>query len=501
MHSERAVPPAGDPAAWHTLGAAHLRAGRIEEATQAARRAVTLAPRNPTTLLLLGQCAVTAGHPAEARAIADALARLPLTRAEWRDALGSLFTFCEDPESAREFFAQAVSMAPGRLDYRYHLATAQRMTGDIGGALASVDVVLAREPSHVPALYLRSDLRRHDAQHNHVRELSALLTRPGLPAAAQIMLCFALFKELEDLGRDAEAFGHLERGCALQKKQYPYSVETDIDTMGRLAAAHDDIAHGGDPTIGEECIFVFGLPRSGTTLLDRMLDMHPSVRSIGESPAFPRVIIEAAEEAAGRGLGKLQLVEVTRALDPGPIAAAYLAAIRPRMAGAMRYLDKQPLNYLYAGLIARSLPGARLVLVVREPEDACFALYKTLFAGAYPFSYDLVDLGRYYAAWHRLVGHWRRLLGDRLLIVQYEALIADPAAAVRRVLEHTELPWDERCLEFHRNPRAVTTASAAQVRQPIYGASVGKWRRFERHLRPLTGVLAAQSPAGGWRLV
>ena len=172
-----------------------------------------------------------------------------------------------------------------------------------------------------------------------------------------------------------------------------------------------------------------------------------------------------------------------------PEGERYIAGTRPQTGGKRRFIDKLPLNYLYAGLIRRALPRARIVALAREPMDSCYAMYKTLFTSAYPFSYDLDDLGRYYLAWQRLLRHWQEVLGDALLVVSYEKLVDDQEAVTRRILAHCELPWQVECLEFHVRPGAVLTASATQVRRPLYGTSVGKWRHYEEQLRPLARYL------------
>ena len=202
---------------------------------------------------------------------------------------------------------------------------------------------------------------------------------------------------------------------------------------------------------------------------------------------------------AGRALGKREFVARSLEVDPSALGRAYLAAARPGAGGAGRWIDKQPLNYLYAGLIARALPAARIVALAREPMDGCYAMLKTLFTGAYPFTYHLEELGHYYAAWHRLMRHWQAVLGERLLIVHYEDLVQNPEQVSRRMLAHCGLSWEPACLAFDSQSTAVTSASAVQVRQRLYSSSIGKWRRFERQLAPLARILEARRPAGGWR--
>jgi hypothetical protein len=317
----------------------------------------------------------------------------------------------------------------------------------------------------------------------------------------EITLCFAIAKELEDVSRYGMSFQYLKRGCDLQRRQITYDVTDDIATIDRLIQLHNHAAldsGGGFET--EECIFVLGLPRSGTTLVERIVSSHSTVHAAGELQAFPTEAIRAVQRRTGRAVGKLDFVELALEVDPTALGHAYIGATRPQTGRKPRFVDKMPLNYLYAGLIHRALPRAPIVALAREPMDSCYAMYKTLFAGAYPFSYDLCDLGRYYAAWHRLMRHWRSLLGKSLLIVQYEDLVANQEAVSRRILEHCGLPWEDACLAFHEQKTAVTTASAVQVRRPIYSSSLGSWRHYEQELAPLAAVLSQAEPPAGWCL-
>jgi hypothetical protein len=262
--------------------------------------------------------------------------------------------------------------------------------------------------------------------------------------------------------------------------------------MDRIIARHDAVALArGRGHDNDEAIFVIGLPRSGTTLVESILAAHSEVQAGGELQAFPRACIEAVQALGGAMVPKLGFVERALEVDPRALGERYIAATRPQTGDRPRFTDKLPLNYLYAGLIRRALPRARIVALVREPMDSCYAMYKALFTGAYPFSYDLDELGRYHAAWQRLMRHWQSVLGDALLVVRYEELVTAQEAVTGRILHHCGLPWQDACLEFRGRSAAVATASAAQVRQPVYRTSIGKWRHYERQLQPLARHLAA----------
>jgi hypothetical protein len=279
-----------------------------------------------------------------------------------------------------------------------------------------------------------------------------------------------------------------------------YNVEDDVSTIDRIIQLHDHAAiencRGIEAT---ECIFVVGLPRTGTTLVEQILSSHSAVYGAGELPAFPAEIIKAVQRLAGRlQVGKHEFAELALKVDAAELGGSYLEATRPQTGHTPFFVDKLPTNYLYAGMIRRALPNARIIVLARDPMDSCFAMYRTLFSGAYPFSYDLSELAVYYAAWHRLIRHWQSVLGESLLVVRYEDLVLDYEATTRRLLAHCGLRWDDACLAFHKQTKAVTTASAVQVRRPLYLSSVGKWRNYQEYLKPLSESLKQLEPPRGW---
>ena len=490
-----------DAHVWHLLSNVKSRGGAWQAAILHAERALSLSPSDLGILLQYGQCLVALGRRSEALKIANQVATAKPDRADWNDALGTLFAHCEQPARALAFFERAVQSAPQNAFFIYNLATAQRMTGDLIGAEATLDQVIAAQPEDIRAYYTRADLRTQTAEANHIGEMVQLLNKGVKEPQQEIMLCFALAKELEDVGHYDRSFQYLRRGCDLQRRRLIYDVREDVTTIDRIIELHDQSAlesDGGFDT--EECIFVMGLPRSGTTLVERILATHSAVQGAGELQAFPTVAVHAVQEQMGRRVGKLDFVRCALAIEPAALGKAYIAATRPQTGHTPRFVDKMPMNYLYAGLIRRALPRARIIALAREPLDSCYAMYKTLFAAAYPFSYDLADLAQYYAAWHRLMSHWRSTLGESLLIVQYEDLVSDPDTVSRKLLAHCGLGWEEACLGLYEQGKGVTTASAVQVRRPIYSSSVGLWRRYERELAPLAAILHELAPPTGWRL-
>ncbi len=396
--------------------------------------------------------------------------------------LGLRYTLLGLHVEAGHCYAQAAALRPDDPACLYNHATALIALGELDAAEATLDRVLALAPGDGDAWYNRATLRRQTPQRNHVAQLEQQLSRLAPEDAGEIALCYALAKEREDLGEHAAAFAALRRGANARRRRLQYRVEDDLETMRLIAATFDAgfFARGHTGHDDLRPLFVVGLPRSGTTLVDRILGSHGSVASRGESSDLAQALVRLA----GPANGKADLVRRSAQLDFAALGRAYCATLP---AGAQaRTIDKTPGNFLYLGLIAAALPQARIVHLRRNPMDACLAMYKTLFRMAYPFSYDLDDLARYWLGYDRLMAHWRQVLpADRFLEVDYEQLVAEQEPVSRRLVEHAGLTWDEACLAFERNPQPTLTASAAQVRRPIYRSSVGLWRRYEHELAPL----------------
>ncbi|TQM03701.1 tetratricopeptide repeat protein [Pseudoxanthomonas sp. 3HH-4] len=396
--------------------------------------------------------------------------------------LGLRYTLLGLHMEAERCYAQAAALRPRDPGCLYNHATALTAMGELTAAETLLDRTIELAPDDDAAWYNRSTLRRQRAGDNHVAALERQLARLTNDHPARIGLCYALAKEREDLGLHAGSFAALREGADARKSRLRYRVEDDLDTLRLIQRNFDEnfFARKHDGYEDTRPLFVVGLPRSGTTLVDRILGSHADVSSRGESSDLAQAVVRLA----GPARDKAELVRRSATMDFRALGRAYCATLP---AGpAQRVIDKTPGNFLYLALVTAALPQARIVHLRRHPMDACYAMYKTLFRMAYPFSYDLDDLGRYWLGYDALMTHWRRVLpADRFLEVDYEALVADQEGSSRRLIAHAGLPWDDACLYFEQNPEPTLTASAAQVRLPIYSSSVGLWRRYEHELKPL----------------
>ena len=400
--------------------------------------------------------------------------------------LGLRYTLLGLHHEAEHCYRQALALRPGDARALYNHATALTALGELDEAEALLDEVIARTPADADAWYNRATLRRQTPARNHVAAIERQLASTAATAEARIALHYALAKEYEDLGRHPESFAALQRGADARRQRMAYRVEDDLDTMQQLASVFDAQFFQREGTGHDDArpIFIVGLPRSGTTLVDRILSAHPQVSSRGESPDLAQCVVRGSGPARTRA----ELIERSARMDFAALGRAYCSTLP---AGPhTRVIDKTPGNFLYLGLIARALPRARIIHLRRKPMDACYAIYKTLFRMAYPFSYSQQDLGRYWLGYHALMAHWREVLPQGMLLeIDYEALVDAQEASSRALVAHAGLPWDEACLHFERNAQPTLTASAAQVRQPIYRSSLGLWRRYADQLAPLRRIL------------
>jgi tetratricopeptide (TPR) repeat protein len=451
----------------------------LRQTQHAAHGLRACAPEHAKLAYLLMRLGRTA---AAEEAVAGAL-DLATGTADAYDGLAFVSMHLGRHERANELYQRAVALAPADPRFWYNLACSERSLGRLIEAEAACDRAIAADRDAYGSYLLRSELRVQSAAANHIEELRAALTQRPDDYRARVFLGYALGKELDDLERFDEAFEAFSAAAATRRARLEYDVALDEGKLKRIAEVYGE--NEPQPSAGSaepaRFIFIVGLPRSGTTLLERILTGLEGVRSNGETDNFSQALLKAAG-----GEGDV-FARAARA-DPAAVAREYARLARPG-ADATSILEKLPLNYLYLGAIRRALPGARIVLVSRSPLDSCFAMYRTLFAAGYPFSYDLAELGRYYAAYEQLMSHWRAQLGAQLLEVRYAELVGAPKQVGAAVAAHCGLRWDDVAIDIQRNKSVSLTASAAQVRRPIYGSSSGRWRHYEHHLGPLIAAL------------
>lgn len=487
------LPLAAHHAGVHYLaGVAHLEQHTLPLAVRHLQQAASLDPARAEFAACHAQALALARQPGAARAEADRAMALAPGDAATLNRVGNAYAECAAHAAAADAFARAAALTPGDPALHFNLATALVNTGDTAGAERGIETCLALEPRFWRAHLALANLHRQTPEGAHIQRLQTLLAGHDGDPEARLCLHFALAKEHEDLGHYGQAFEHYRQGNAAGREELAYDPAQDAAIFAAMERAFPEPLPAPDPgAAAAEPIFVFGLPRSGTTLVERILSSHPDVQAAGELLNFPM--------AVGRAWGRPgpfwhdpELTSRVREIDWARSGEGYLASTRPATGHAPRFVDKFPFNFLYAGFIARALPNARMICLRREALGTCLGNFRQPFVGKLPYyhySFDLDDIARYYVLFDRLMAHWRRVLPGRVLELRYEALVDAQEAETRRLLEHCGLPWHAACLHFERNAAPVATASSLQVRQPLFRSAIGHWRHYESELAPLRANL------------
>jgi Flp pilus assembly protein TadD len=476
-----------NPQGWFLLGMVEAQAGRIARAVPLVEAAVARRPE-AEHLAQLARLLILLRRDGDA---ADAARRAWALRPDDAlslDTIGCVQARLGDHEASVAPFSAAVAIEPDNPEFRFNLAAASGFTGRVADARQHYEAVIARDPGNARAHYALSILSRQTREDNHVPRLERALQGAATPAD-KLRLHYALAKEHEDLGQATPAFYHLSTANTAHKRDIGYDFASDAAIFDAIEAMFaDPEALRGTGYADAAPIFVIGMPRTGTTLVDRILSSHPDVASAGELQAMP-IAVKQLAATRSRLVIDPETVRASASLDPRAIGEAYLArAAHHRSAASARFTDKLPTNFLYAGHIARALPNARIVCLRRNPMDTVWSNYKNLFAAGsayYAYSNDLFDIARYYARFDRLMAMWQRLFPGRILELGYEALVADQEGETRRLLSHCGLVWEDACLNFHENDAAVATPSAAQVRRPMNADGVARWKAHADALEPV----------------
>jgi tetratricopeptide (TPR) repeat protein len=479
--------------AWFLAGLVRLAAGQREAALHAFANVVKLAPGHGLAWAHAAELCVTSGRMTDAEhALASAI-RLHDPSPNAQHMIGLVLSMLEAHDAALPWYARASAAEPANLGFLMNQATGLMYTGRLDEARRVVATVLAHDPQHAMAHWLLAGLRRA-TDDSHLHTMRAQLDAGGAASPqTAAYLHYACGKELEDLGRWAEAFNAFSSGAAARRNALEYDEAEDVALFDTLSATFTRgwLQQGSTAGNDDPAIFIVGQPRSGTTLIERVLTAHPEVQPAGELRHF----IDALRHvSASHDLPRLSgaLAERAAAADLPALARTYLASTRRYAVNGRRFVDKQLSNYLYLPLILKTFPRARVLHVRRAPMDACFSSFKQLFTTAYPHSYRLDELARHYARYDRLMTQWRERFADRFIEVWYEDVVGDLEGSTRRLLDSLGLPWHADCLAFHRQANAVSTASAVQVREPAHTRSVGRWRRYATQLQPLHDTLTSE---------
>jgi len=480
--------------ALQTLAEAYLGdAERISDAEAMLRRVTTLAPSLASAWALLGTLLHETDRPAEAIECQRRVVELePGNAASWA-GLGAAYAKVSDMERSADAYARSLELDPKRPGIHMSRAHSLKTLGRQEEAVREYRAAIAQKPDFGEAYWSMANLKVFRFAPEEVAAMEAQLADEELSENAAIHFRFALGKSCEDAGDYDRAFHHYHAGNQRQRQLVyhdPVGFEAKHERIAEVFSRELLARHAGHGFAADAPIFIVGLPRSGSTLIEQILASHSQVEGTQELSILGDIAMATSRYRRDR-VEFPETVRELRAQDFRAYGRQYIDETRVfRTAGKPRFTDKLPNNFSFVGFAHLILPNATFINARRHPLDSCLGNYKQLFGKGQNFTYDMHELGLYYRQYHEMMKHWHRVLPGRILDVHYEETVADLEGQVRRILAHCGLPFEESCLRFHETDRPVRTASSEQVRQPLYTRALGTWRRYEKHLGPWQEELA-----------
>lgn len=491
--------------AWMTKSFIADRVGRYDEALVSINKAIRLAPRQSGFKLHKVMLLERMGELKKALKLGQELVKINLKDKKFLMALASFFNRHQKFKAVEMCYRKALELDPDSQEVLLYLANAVLFLGDIDEANDLATKALKGNDFDCDVHFFRSSLKKQSQSNNNIEELKALTGKYIQDPVKKAKGFYALAKELEDCGDYAESFKARESGAQVYRKNMTYDFRDDINSLASLRKTYsaDVIAeisqNRKQKNESKEPIFIVGLPRTGTTLLERVVSSHSDVFAAGELPHFIRMMSVGMERLRlNPSLSRSEMTPASTQLNFYELGRQYLGACRAIGHNKKHFVDKFPQNALYSGMIHLALPQAKILLLERHPLDVCYSVYKQLFTDIFQFSYDLEELAEYFYEHQLLMSHWQQVLPQAVKTVRYEDLVTDFEFTSRGVIEFCNLDWQESCLDFHKNQQPTATASASQVRQKIYSSSIGMWKNYRKELSPLISKLESYGCLEGW---
>jgi len=463
-----------------------------QQALSAIEKAISLEPKNLKWQAHKGHSLLLSGDKKSALSLMNLLINSfpPATVDDHHLSaeIALIFNKLGDYQTSINYYQQAINLAPSSAELYFNLASVQRYLGQISEAEVNLNWAISLNPHDYEAYLQRASLRKQTNEDNHVEQLTSLLDKGIAQPIGKAQICYALAKEHEDLQQYPQSFSALNQGAKTRRDHMNYQVNNDLDTLKKLTTVFTKDFFTQQNSVKEvdtndQAIFVLGLPRTGSTLIERIISSHSEVNSAGELNDFAlQMMAQVQNTSKTAPKSRLELIELTRQLDFKALGNAYLKSTEEHAKENKKFIDKLPLNSLYVGLIHLALPNAKIIHVKRNPLDTIYAMYKQLFTNGYPFSYDLTELTNYYIAHHQLMEHWHHVLPNVIHQVSYESVLSDVTRQAKNLIKFCQLPWQPQCSDFHQNQAPSTTASASQVREKLYTSSANKWQHYQQQL-------------------
>lgn len=463
---------------------------RPRQAVEAFNKALSLDSARYDAAIELADIYTITKENALSKKLLDEYKSLLANSPKYLDMAGTCYVNIGLPELALPLYQAATQLQPEINLFRANLAACSVFVGDITLAEEQYSILLQKDPNHQRNHYQLSRLKKaKDNTHINIM-LDSLQANPQ-GDDRNIFMHFALGKEYEDLEQWDEAFTYYSKAglAATQTAQYQLSEDTDLidATITHCNKEWLQTTEPVKPVEGPTPIFIVGLPRTGTTLTERILEAHSQVKSIGETQFLPLAVRMASKVNDIRQMTPTMIEGAAKA-HPSTISDFYLEKNAYRVEDSSYFIEKLPYNSLFIGFITKAFPNAKIILLERNPMDACFSMFKQVFTWAYKYSYTLENLGNYFCKYRQLIEHWNTNLPNQICTVSYESLVSNPKIETERLLDFAGLPFEESCLSPQESKTASTTASSVQVRSKIHTQSVKKWQNFENHLEPLKEI-------------
>ena len=490
----------GNALGWFLMGRATRLCGDIKKASAFLEKAVSLDANNAQSLLELAYCYFGRGLSDKSLEVLDRMEKLETDDATTSGRAAMLYNQLGEHSKPLALFQNGLIKQPNTAWLHFGLAETLRFNGEFAKAETEYNDALRCDEHCYEAYYELANLRTYTRETSHTRKIEALLNSGVRSRRGAAKLLYALAKEYEDFGEYKRAFINMVRAGELLAQINKYDVKTDVSLFKEMADTYTkdyvDSNTVADGFESEAPIFIVGMPRTGTTLVERILGSHSEIYPGGEHLGLITQLHELIPEAeyASEGLvflGKSLIRQSTR-IDHKKLGEEYIEQAQGRTQGHPHITDKLPINFYYIGLIRQALPNAKIIHMTRNPMDTCISNFKQYFTeGAYLFSYSLEDLSAYYMAYRRLMDHWHNVHPGVILDVSYEALVNDIEGESKRMLNYCGLDFEPECLRFYENKTPTTSRSARQVREAVYTSSASGWRRYEKYLQPLVARFRA----------
>ena len=469
--------------AYFNLGVAFHQTGQLGEAINCYERAISIKHAYPTAHNNLGLIALSQGQLDNAlKSFEWAVAYSP-EYAEAQNSLGAALQELKQFEKAKVSFKKAVALNPQYAQGLHNLAILSEIINLPDEASEYYEKALAVEPNYAEAYRNQSRTKKYKKNDPQIAQMQSIYSNDNLSISDKVHINFALAKVNEDLGNQKDFFKHLDEGSRLRKKQLNYNInETEEFHSSLIRLFSEDQPKIKQLSLGPleiRPIFIVGMPRSGTSLVEQIISSHYSVHGAGELNNFKNVVTPALKNYIGN------ITNTINEDDLLSIRKNYIKSLMDLNVSEKIITDKMPVNFRMIGLILTAIPEAKIIHLTRNPKATCWSNYKHYFANENGFTFDQEDLARFFILYQELMDFWHKSFPNKIHDISYERLTTHQEDETQKLLKYCELDWDNNCLNFHKNTRAVHTASASQVRQKMYQGSSDAWKKYEKFLQPL----------------